>query len=74
MFHATGVDTSPNDIPEWAIKLTAAGAVVIVSIICVASSKMGTRVAGVFMVVKVKLHSCFIAPDIKSRCMSRLLH
>ncbi|KAJ3516619.1 hypothetical protein NLJ89_g1010 [Agrocybe chaxingu] len=52
-FHATRAEVSPDDIPQWAIKLTAIGAVVVVTILCVAAKKLGTRVAVVFTVVKV---------------------
>ena len=53
-FHTTRDDVSPDDIPQWAIKLTATGAVVIVTILCVAAKKLGTRVAVVFTTVKVR--------------------
>ncbi|KAG6851004.1 hypothetical protein H0H93_004491 [Arthromyces matolae] len=46
-------EVSPDDIPEWAIKLTAIGAVVIVTIICAVSRTLGTRAAVVFTTVKV---------------------
>ncbi|KAF9052662.1 L-methionine transporter [Panaeolus papilionaceus] len=53
LWHTTRDEVSPDDIPQWAIKLTATIAVVIVTIICVAASKLGPRVAVVFTVVKV---------------------
>ena len=53
-FHTTRDDVSPDDIPQWVIKLTATGAVVIVTILCVAAKKLGTRVAVVFTTVKVR--------------------
>ncbi|CAA7271674.1 unnamed protein product [Cyclocybe aegerita] len=52
-FHATRAEVSPDDIPQWGIKLTAIGAVVVVTILCVAAKKLGTRVAVVFTAVKV---------------------
>ncbi|KAF8956554.1 L-methionine transporter [Flammula alnicola] len=53
LWHTTREEVSPDDIPQWAIKLTAIGAVVIVTILCVAAKKLGTRVAVVFTTVKV---------------------
>ena len=44
---------SPDDIPQWAIKLTAIGAVVVITVLCVSAKKLGTRVAVVFTIVKV---------------------
>ncbi|KAF8798051.1 L-methionine transporter [Phlegmacium glaucopus] len=52
-WHSTRAEVSPDDIPQWAIKLTAAGAVVVVTILCVAARKLGPRVAVVFTTVKV---------------------
>ncbi|KAF8077916.1 L-methionine transporter [Lyophyllum atratum] len=49
----TGDEVSPDEIPQWAIKLTAIGAVVVVTIICIATRKLGSRAAVVFTVVKV---------------------
>ncbi|KAG6909687.1 hypothetical protein DXG01_015888 [Tephrocybe rancida] len=46
-------EVSPDEIPQWAIKLTAVGAVVVVTIICIASRKLGSRAAVVFTSVKV---------------------
>ncbi|KAG6814370.1 hypothetical protein H0H92_010956 [Tricholoma furcatifolium] len=46
-------EVSPDEIPQWAIKLTAIGAVAVVTIICVASRQLGSRAAVVFTVVKV---------------------
>lgn len=53
LWHSTRADVSPNDIPQWAVKLTAVGAVVVVTIICVATRKLGSRAAVVFTTVKV---------------------
>ncbi|GLB34923.1 putative amino acid permease [Lyophyllum shimeji] len=50
---ARGDEVSPDDIPQWAIKLTATGAVVVVTIICIATRKLGSRAAVVFTTVKV---------------------
>jgi amino acid transporter len=52
-WHATKAEVSPDEIPQWAIKLTAAVAVLLVSILGVATPKLGTRAAVVFTVVKV---------------------
>ncbi|KAF5330764.1 hypothetical protein D9619_005512 [Psilocybe cf. subviscida] len=52
-YHATKADVSPDDIPQWAIKLTAIGAVVVITVLCVSAKKLGTRVAVVFTTVKV---------------------
>ncbi|KII88471.1 hypothetical protein PLICRDRAFT_111101 [Plicaturopsis crispa FD-325 SS-3] len=52
-FHSTRAEVSPDDIPQWAIKLTAVGAVVVVSTLCVASRNLGTRAAVVFTTVKI---------------------
>jgi hypothetical protein len=52
-WHTTRSEVSPDDIPQWAIKLTAIIAVVIVTLFCVAARKLGTRVAVVFTTIKV---------------------
>ena len=52
-WHTTKTDVSPDYIPQWAIKLTAVGAVAVITIICIAARKVGTRVAVVFTIVKV---------------------
>ena len=52
-WHSTRQEVSPDDIPQWAIKVTAVGAVAVVTILCVAAKKLGTRVAVVFTTVKV---------------------
>ncbi|OJT15721.1 b(0,+)-type amino acid transporter 1 [Trametes pubescens] len=54
-WHSTRAEVSPDDIPVWATKLTAVGAVVVVSIICVATPTLGTRAAVVFTTVKVSI-------------------
>ena len=52
-WHETFAGASVDDLPQWSIKLTAVAAVVIVSVICVASPNLGTRTAVVFTTVKV---------------------
>jgi hypothetical protein len=53
-FHSNRADVSPDDIPQWAIKLTAIGAISTVTILCVATRELGTRIAMVFTTLKVK--------------------
>ncbi|KAJ6547599.1 L-methionine transporter [Mycena capillaripes] len=52
-WHTTRAEVSPDDIPQWAIKVTAIAAVMIVTLFCVAARKLGTRVAVVFTTIKV---------------------
>ncbi|KAI9070380.1 amino acid transporter [Trametes sanguinea] len=52
-WHTTRSEVSPDAIPQWATKLTAVAAVVVVSIICVATPTLGTRAAVVFTTVKI---------------------
>ncbi|KAJ7582671.1 amino acid permease-domain-containing protein [Mycena floridula] len=52
-FHTTKTDVSPDEIPQWAIKLTAAAAVLLVTTLCVWTRKLGTRVAVLFTSAKV---------------------
>ncbi|TBU65740.1 L-methionine transporter [Dichomitus squalens] len=52
-WHTTRAEVSPDDIPQWAIKLTAVAAVLVVSIICVATPTLGSRAAVVFTTVKI---------------------
>ncbi|KAF9533016.1 amino acid permease-domain-containing protein [Crepidotus variabilis] len=52
-FHSTKEDVSPDDIPQWAIKLVAVAAVAIITLVCIAGKKLGTRVAVVFTAVKI---------------------
>jgi len=54
-WHSTRAEVSPDDIPQWAIKLTAVGAVIVVTILCVATRKLGARAAVVFTTVKVSI-------------------
>ncbi|KAI0670298.1 amino acid transporter [Trametes maxima] len=52
-WHSTRAEVSPDDIPQWATKLTAIGAVLVVTAICVATPTLGTRAAVVFTTVKI---------------------
>ena len=61
LFRSTRAEVSPDDIPQWAIKLTAVGAVVVVTILCVAARKLGTQVAVVFTTVKVAISCQFMS-------------
>ena len=56
MWHTTSASSSPDDIPQWAIKLTASLAVLVVSAMCVATPTLGTRAAVVFTSVKVNIY------------------
>ncbi|KAI0093863.1 L-methionine transporter [Irpex rosettiformis] len=56
MWHTTSESSNPDDIPQWAIKLTASLAVLVVSTICVATPTLGTRAAVVFTSVKVNTY------------------
>ncbi|KAF6765237.1 L-methionine transporter [Ephemerocybe angulata] len=51
--HASSEEVSPDEIPQWAIKLTAVAAVAVVTILCIAARKLGTRVAVVFTTLKI---------------------
>ena len=46
-------EVSPDDIPQWAIKLTAVGAIAVVTILCIAAQKLGSRAAVFFTTLKV---------------------
>jgi hypothetical protein len=52
-FGSDKAEFSADDIPQWAIKLTAVGAVFAVLFISVATRKLGTRVAVIFTIAKV---------------------
>ncbi|KAI9446335.1 L-methionine transporter [Lactarius indigo] len=52
-WHATRSDVSPDDIPQWAIQVTAIAAVSVITFVCVVTRSLGTRVAVVFTTVKV---------------------
>jgi hypothetical protein len=78
-WNISSAEVSPDDIPQWAIKLTAIGAVVVVTIICVAARKLGSRAAVVFTTVKVgfifDLYDLYLTSNIArlpSWCGSRL--
>ena len=44
---------SPDDTPQWAIKLTAVGAIAVVTVLCIAAQKLGSRAAVFFTTLKV---------------------
>ncbi|EPQ58713.1 hypothetical protein GLOTRDRAFT_57082, partial [Gloeophyllum trabeum ATCC 11539] len=52
-WHATPAEVSPDEIPQWAIKLTAVAAVLFISVLCVMTRNLGTRAAVAFTTVKV---------------------
>jgi amino acid transporter len=52
-FHTTAADVSPDSIPQWAIEVTAVAAVILVSVLCVATPSLGTHAAVVFTTVKI---------------------
>ncbi|KAJ7632655.1 L-methionine transporter [Roridomyces roridus] len=52
-WHTTRSDVSPDDLPQWSIKLVAIAAVALVTIFCVAARKLGPRVSLVFTTIKV---------------------
>ena len=54
-FHATNSKVSVGAIPGWSIKVTACVAVIFVTMLCAAASKLGTRAAVLFTTVKVRL-------------------
>jgi hypothetical protein len=56
-WHATQSDVSPDSIPQWAIQLTAAIAVCIITAICVITKSLGARLAVIFTSVKVRAPS-----------------
>lgn len=56
IWHTTRSQVSPDDIPQWAIKLTAVLAVLLVTLICSATQTLGTRASVLFTSVKVGLH------------------
>ncbi|KAF8478561.1 L-methionine transporter [Russula ochroleuca] len=53
IWHATRSDVSPDEIPHWAIQLTAIGAVSLITFMCVITRSLGTRIAVVFTSVKI---------------------
>ncbi|KAJ6630836.1 L-methionine transporter [Mycena sp. CBHHK59/15] len=54
-WHTARAEVSPDDIPQWAIKVTAIAAVALVTLFCVAARKLGTRVAVVFTTIKISI-------------------
>ncbi|TFY51174.1 hypothetical protein EVJ58_g10704 [Rhodofomes roseus] len=52
-WHSTSADASPDSIPQWAVKLTAVSAILIVFVICVATPNAAPRMAVMFTTVKV---------------------
>ncbi|THH16345.1 hypothetical protein EW146_g4269 [Bondarzewia mesenterica] len=52
-WHATVSDAPPDAIPQWAIQVTAVVAVLIVTIVCIATRNLGTRAAVIFTTVKI---------------------
>lgn len=52
LWHTTRDEVSPDDIPQWAIKLTAVAAILLVSFICAATRNLGARAALVFTSLK----------------------
>jgi hypothetical protein len=53
VWHTTQDEVAPDDISQWAIKLTAVAAVLSVTIICAATRNLGTRASVVFTTAKV---------------------
>ena len=57
-WHTTKSDVSPDDLPEWSIKLVAVSAILIITALCIWARKLGPRVAVVFTAVKVASLVC----------------
>lgn len=73
-YNLSGAEVSPDAVPQWAIKLTAVGAVLMVTLICVAARTLGPRAAVVFTTVKVRLISNYSsASQITSKLRLQLL-
>lgn len=53
LFFGGQEDISPDNIPQWAIRLTASGAVLTVTFLCVATRSLSTRIAVIFTTTKV---------------------
>ena len=53
-WHTTGADAPPDGIPEWATKLTAVGAILLVFLVCAATPNAAPRLAVMFTTVKVR--------------------
>lgn len=54
-WHATRNDVSPDEIPQWAIQVTAIVAVSMITFVCVIARNLGTKIAVVFTGVKVQV-------------------
>ncbi|KAI0322225.1 L-methionine transporter [Amylostereum chailletii] len=54
-WHITQSNASPASIPQWSIQLVAIAAIVTVTLVCVLTRSLGTKVAVVFTVVKVSI-------------------
>lgn len=52
-WHATKSDISPDDVPQWMIKLTAVASILLVTGLCVSARNTGARAAVIFTTVKV---------------------
>lgn len=53
LWHTTRDDVSPDDIPQWAIKLTAVAAILLVTFLCAATRNLGARATLVFTSLKL---------------------
>ena len=67
-YHSTNSGISPDALPQWAIKITAIVAVLIVSMLCIATPTLSTRAAVVFTTVKVCV--CIILRTLTQRLTS----
>lgn len=63
-WHATSAEASPDSIPDWAIKLTATIAVLIVTGLVVGAKRLGSRAAVIITIIKV---SCCVSCSLKSK-------
>jgi amino acid transporter len=66
-WHSTRPDASPDDMPQWAIKLVAIAAVFLVTFLTIATRNLGTRTAIVFTTVKVRIQYSHVSVRIFSR-------
>lgn len=53
-WHITQSDAPPDSIPQWSIQLVAIAAILLVTLVCVLTRSLGTKVAVVFTAVKVR--------------------
>jgi amino acid transporter len=53
-WHAARSDVSPDEIPQWAIRVTAIVAVSLITFVCVIARSLGAKIAVVFTSVKVR--------------------